>query len=141
MPSTEFDVLFCAKPGSVLLSFTDPAQALAYERKSVGCTIGNDPHEVTLPRVEGLKFIRASDSTHELVFVFINEHAADIWSERLALVIQDGREVRIKRTWGKGQLDKALGLDGSKKVHAEKRRGKDHDIGKAQNSRRDERDD
>jgi hypothetical protein len=139
MPTYELDVRFNYGPGDITIWFEDKAQARAYRDKTGSkCRLSKDNHKITLPHLSKFDYIRCSDHTRDLVFGFLDEEAAREWKEDLALVIRDGKEVRIKRIWGKGQLDKVLGVHRSRGSDGTSReRGKDTDDYKAKGSRLD----
>jgi len=137
MPTCEFKVRFNLSRRDVTISFADKLQASAYASKTPKSTPSPDRHSITLPQLEKLDHIRCSDSTHDLVFVFLDDKAATAWYKDLALASVDGKEVRIKRTWGKGKLDEELGINKKSRARSPVRRSRNHSdggIGSAQPS-------
>jgi hypothetical protein len=124
MPKYAFDVLFNYRQGNITISFEDKLQAEAYKRKTGDkytlSTHRNGPYEINLPRLVDLDYIRCSDHTNDLIFVFVDEKAASAWKKDLALVSRDGNEARIKRSFRSGELDSILGVK-EKDYHANER--------------------
>lgn len=144
MPKYDFDVFFHHPHGSVTIVFEEKLQAEAYRRKTGDkCALVKKDgfYEIHLPRLLDLKYVRCSDYTNDLVFVFLDEKAARAWKKDLALVSCDGKEVRIKRGFRKGELDSLLSVDRRSTGHRERRRsrdrGGDEDVHKARASRKD----
>jgi hypothetical protein len=111
MPKYEFDLQFNYAQVNVTIFFHDKDQAFAYSNRTGSkCQRSDNGHLITLPRLSGLDYIRCSDHTNDLIFVFLAEESAIEWGEGLALVTRDRKEVRIKRKWKVGELDRALNL-------------------------------
>lgn len=114
MPKYPFDIFFNFPHGSITIIFEEKLQAEAYKKKTGDkCTLSKSKdgfYEIHLPRLLDLKYVRCSDHTNDMVFVFLDEKAARAWKKDLALVSCDGKEVRIKRGFRKGELDKILGV-------------------------------
>lgn len=133
MPDYEFDIQFNYGPGDVTIRFYDKRLAKAYfDTTGPKCQLSNDGHLIKLPPLAYLDYIRSSDHTHDLIFVFVDEEAAKDWKRDLALVSRDGKDVRIKRKWKAGQLDAALGVRRNNVMKSfEGGKGRDADIDRA----------
>lgn len=111
----ELEVRFFSEPRRVMIRFKDEEKALAYQKKNSECTISegkHNCHEVYLPEPENLQYIRASQSKHHLVFVFVDQQAAEVWSKRSVLGDSNKyKEAWIKQKWSEGELDQKLGLE------------------------------
>ena len=133
----EPEVRFMAKSGKVILRFNDTRQALAYRRNArpLELELGGNPQDVILPHAKDLEYVRPSNSTHDLVFVFVNPEAAEDWSKHLPLVIRNNDVVQIPRNWSNGELNDKLGVGKAVLGEMLKPKGRDGDIDPSRRSK------
>jgi len=106
------DILFDFSLKELVIQFPDKPQASAYQKKNPEARIYSDhkPYEVYLPIPPRMQHIRAS--SRGFIFVFDEAKGAREWSKRVILgdVLEELKEVNIRREWSEDTLLDKLGL-------------------------------